>query len=533
MVRIVHCYKWYNFIILQMFVAGVNFWCAKNVLKMTTSEDMFKYIDMDTTDVATKQEDDGNFNNLNNIDATHNITSITGRRFNNYTNAMDDNDPENTNDIIARTQDQSRTNIAYLTMYGPHRTEESFAALPKWLRNYFEWHGEQTRNLSNETKYIVLMCHGIKKCGGVSDRLRPLPFYLLYASLVPRVLCIHWTKPFGLENYLVPPVDATGRVVDWRCPADVSSKYNKEASFNVDYTAHKALDLGFLEQDIKRMRKMRDKYVSLDLKHHSIARINAANFLFQSYTYANKMPCISQWQFVDLMGDIFRVMFEPVSVLAQSINNTMASLGLRENEYISVHVRSRYGKRFSKFDKGGGLKFTGGWKRLLVPITKNAISCANLLSTNSTIYFASDNHEVVKYAITLDITLDKGSHARPVGIHRDNEPLHSDGSHPESQISDFFPMFEDLLIMGGSKCVAHGVGSFGAFGAGLSSNRCRAIHRKYNGSPVVCPNDRTELECLNTTHFHKSKILFDSEIDGEGLISSSTCDDRYINSMKN
>ena len=36
---------------------------------------------------------------------------------------------------------------------------------------------------------------------------------------------------------------------------------------------------------------------------------------------------------------------------------------------------------------------------------------------------------------------------KPVGTHRTKEPLHSDGEHPDSKISDFFPLFEDLLIM--------------------------------------------------------------------------------------
>jgi len=414
---------------------------------------------------------------------------------------------------------------AYLTMYGAHRAEKSFALLPKWLQNYFEWHKEQTQNPSHDTKYIVLKCHGGGRCGGVSDRLRPLPFYLLYASIVPRVLCIHWTKPFGLENYLVPPVDATGRVVDWRCPADAPSKYTEDASFIVHCTGGKAIDLDCLEQGIERMQKMKGKYVSLDLKEHSIERINAANFLFQSYTYAIKMPRITQWQFVDLMGDIFRVMFEPVPALAQSINKTMASLGLQENDYVSVHVRSRYPVRGipTNLDKGGGLKLEGYLKQTLVSISTNAINCANLLANSSTIYFASDSNDVVRDTITRDVPVDKGSHVRPVGIYRDKEPLHSAGSHPESQISDFFPIFEDLLIMGGSKCVAHGIGSFGAFGAGLSGNRCRAVHRMYNGKPQVCPNDRTDRVCFNTTHFYKGRMLFETEIDGEGLISS-VCD---------
>jgi hypothetical protein len=34
------------------------------------------------------------------------------------------------------------------------------------------------------------------------------------------------------------------------------------------------------------------------------------------------------------------------------------------------------------------------------------------------------------------------------------------------------------------------MGSFGSFGAGLAGNNCRAVHRRYNGLPEKCPNDR-------------------------------------------
>ena len=59
--------------------------------------------------------------------------------------------------------------------------------------------------------------------------------------------------------------------------------------------------------------------------------------------------------------------------------------------------------------------------------------------------------------------------------------------------SDFYSIFEDLLIMGGSRCVAHGIGSFGSFGAGLAGNRCRAIHRIHSGGSLKCPNDRVDI----------------------------------------
>ena len=93
-----------------------------------------------------------------------------------------------------------------------------------------------------------------------------------------------------------------------------------------------------------------------------------------------------------------------------------------------MHVRSRYPTTDEniKYDHGGGLKLEGLSRMQLIPITHNAISCANLLWPDSAIYFASDNHKVVQHAITHDVMISKGDHVRPVGIQRDKEPLHSE-----------------------------------------------------------------------------------------------------------
>ena len=52
---------------------------------------------------------------------------------------------------------------------------------------------------------------------------------------------------------------------------------------------------------------------------------------------------------------------------------------------------------------------------------------------------------------------------------------------------EFYNIIEDLLIMGGSACVSHGMGSFGAFGAGLIGNKCRVVHTQ-NAEMQKCPN---------------------------------------------
>jgi hypothetical protein len=73
--------------------------------------------------------------------------------------------------------------------------------------------------------------------------------------------------------------------------------------------------------------------------------------------------------------------------------------------------------------------------------------------------------------------------------------------------------------MGGSQCVVHGVGSFGAFAAGLAGNQCRAIHRKpSSGAPDPCPNSRGDNFVVNITD--KDLVFGEkvSELTEEGML---------------
>ena len=393
---------------------------------------------------------------------------------------------------------------SFLTMYGSHRALDSIKKLPAWLQNYIKWHRDQTQNASNHTKYVIITCmpkDGF--CGGLSDRLRPLPFLLLFASQVPRVLCIHFLKPQSLENFLLPPSNG----LDWRCPPEVASLLDESKetakqpiirAYNIDRCNSKNQIVPCAQTKIDYMRKDDGKYLSIKLVSNDVASINKALYLFQRHSYVDRMPSLDNWAFVDLMGDIFRVMFEPITPLAIRINQTMAQLGLVENHYSSVHTRCRYPvypaarHQGKQVDKEGGLLFANKTKDALIDIMENAINCAHQLDPHLPIYFASDHDDATRYMITHDTHLNSTQYIRPVGINRKEEPLHMgnlEESHEHKAI-DYFSIFEDLLIIGGSKCVAHGVGSFGSFGAAITGNRCRAIHRKFNGALVKCPNDR-------------------------------------------
>jgi hypothetical protein len=412
--------------------------------------------------------------------------------------------------------------FSHLSMYGAHRVKDSMSRLPQWLQNYVTWHRNQRLNANNHTKYVILTCmpkDGF--CGGLSDRLRPLPLFLLFASMVPRVLCIYYLHPQQLENFVQPPLNG----LDWRCPLEVATLFDESKetarqdvirAYNIDRCNAENKIVPCMETKINYMRQDDRKYLSIKLVSNDVQSINKGLSLFQRHSYVDKMPSVDNWDFVDLTGDIFRVMFEPIEPLAIRINQTMERLGLVENQYSAVHTRCRYPvypvarHQGKKVDKGGGMEFVNKTKDALVEIMKNAVQCAYFLDPSiSTIFFASDHDEATRYMISNHISLGNGKSLKPVGIDRKEEPLHMgnlEDSH-RHEATEYFSIFEDLLIMGGSKCVSHGVGSFGSFGAALAGNRCRAIHRKFTGSLVECPNDRTVKRWVPITN-ETNELLF-------------------------
>merc|ERR1719410_3231083 len=93
--------------------------------------------------------------------------------------------------------------------------------LPHWLQDYIWWHAEQRRSHMDDpgTKFLTVACHRDFPCGGVSDRLRSIPYFLLLAHRTNRVLLIKWQK-FELEEYLIPPPGG----LDWLKKAKHDSK---------------------------------------------------------------------------------------------------------------------------------------------------------------------------------------------------------------------------------------------------------------------------------------------------------------------
>ncbi len=431
---------------------------------------------------------------------------------------------------------------SYLTMYGEHKVQSSLDALPKWFRDYTKWnHGalpedyvqSKFQSQYNSTKYLVILClPRDNKCGGLTDRLRPLPFYLFAAKVTSRVLCIHWTKPFPLEYFLIPPKGG----IEWRCPAELGR--------TIDYTraSHKQPNVPLLawlapplcdkdNMSIKKcaeigfefIQKSESKFIITRIHKNSHGRINSMNSVAQRHSYKDYMPKLVNWLCPDMMGDMFRVMFQPVPALGQQINGTMARLGLVEKKYVTAHARTRYPcpiiqqhlPKGIDTDKEGGLELTGMLRKKVMNFMINSIHCVHLLQPDLPILFLSDDANVTKEA-SLGVKYDKNSEYHPLVIDRELKPKHFDmNTRKFKKVEEFYSVFEDLLILGGSKCVSHGIGGFGSLGAGLIGNSCRVIHRNPNGRRELCPNERGSIE---PEKIDPKDMLFGDSVGGEGKI---------------
>ena len=112
------------------------------------------------------------------------------------------------------------------------QVQAALRIVPEWIRNYLAWHKEQRLHHLNDpdTKFLTVTCHKGYSCGGLSDRMRPLPYFILAANRTGRgaflqplnfiiktiiVLFIHWQK-FSLEDFLVPPEGG----LDWTLPKE-------------------------------------------------------------------------------------------------------------------------------------------------------------------------------------------------------------------------------------------------------------------------------------------------------------------------
>ena len=309
--------------------------------------------------------------------------------------------------------------------------------LPQWMKDYFDWHSEQ-RPLVTPTsnhRFLVMRCsHKDKTCGGLSDRLKPLPYALLLASQSRRLLLIDWERPAPLTEFLVP------NGLDWTPPDWMDFHWTKRTDiWNLDRSDH-------VFDDTQRIVDMRVQDTQGGLSYYRQFR-PVEEF---AWTYR----------------ETWKVLFRPSPAVQERIDGQLAKLGLERGRYVAAHSRLLYKKQVGPNEAKQRVE--------------NAVQCAAQLQASSSelpVFVASDS----KVALEAAVAFGAKEHRQVVARLDEPEPLHLDKgadylapkmvdvAKTQSQIAaDYYDVFVDLYLLAESRCVAYDVGGYGRWGSMLS-----------------------------------------------------------------
>jgi hypothetical protein len=364
---------------------------------------------------------------------------------------------------------------------------------------------EQLLKNPNE-KFIVMTCHKFagnkpEDCGGFTDRLKTLPYWLWLAQMTGRRLLIKYTKPNSLETYLVPPDDS---LFDWRLPdgyfdeeiGEYANRTQKQYAAMRRYSWHSMIDRA--PWNDTRVIFVNNN-LAMDSMSQKLIQIYGGNFTSE------------------LVPGMFRRLFKPSQEVQQAIDQTVEQHGLVVGQYAAAHLRLKWPlvppKRLvwasRRVDKeGGGLSMgynLTAWNVHL--LSDNVINCAmEIMPEARQVYFASDANEAAMYLLHespwSSDQLANNTSLNVTNIHDhipkvvtrldvDKEPIHFDSQSQHNVDAEaMYSIFVDMWIMGHAKCVSHGVGGFPRYAAALTGNynTCRAKSWRHSDGVVsYCP----------------------------------------------
>jgi hypothetical protein len=233
-----------------------------------------------------------------------------------------------------------------------------------------------------------------------------------------------------------------------------------------------------------------DKHLSrLDRYSH----LTVMNMRYQTHdhgrTYYNahlKQPY--EPDFDNVYAAAWTCLFQPSRPVQALIEDTMTKLGLKDGNYVSLHVRSMYYKDQSQ--KASSIV--------------NAVNCAAQLGTKAaknrlpTIYVASDSRVATQTAVEYGtsflgrrvVACSKNSSDAPLHLDRGSNFLSS--STDEANWMDFpatayYTVFVDLYVLSRARCVAYGVGSYGSWASLIGSSN--------NNNHRVCSINHRNTQC--------------------------------------
>ena len=327
----------------------------------------------------------------------------------------------------------------YLPSHSKNLWDQS-STLPHWMKDYFRWHKKQRAlylnpNQWKQMKYLVMQCLSTDpKCGGTSDRLKPVPTLLRIAAWTKRFLLIHWSRPAKLEEFLMPPKGG----IDWRVPDWLSPELATRGVWVVP---------------------------GEDVREWALSEENTVRSRYQSFNggsdWYNEHLAPKELPFDEIYHEVWKIFFTPAPPVASAILDELDHLGLVPGDYVSAHVRALYAVQF---------RAVGSIKRWTV----NALDCASQIRPGKPIFLASDS----SFARVVGAAYAQFRNASIVSHESyPNPPLHLDKSDNISEtlgrlpvVQDFYDTFIDLYLIALGRCVFYFKGGYGHWGLLIGGN---------------------------------------------------------------
>ncbi|CAJ1888196.1 unnamed protein product [Cylindrotheca closterium] len=417
--------------------------------------------------------------------------------------------------------EQATKTLSDETSGSVYENRHPYDSIPKWMTSYFQWHSQQLELIHDQNqddgmnnqwrhhKVLLVRCMDDDRCGGTSDRLKSIPLFLILAAKTNRLVFLRWTRPFSLEEFLIPNDQRLDDVDDrnqynyiwnWTVPNTLASILDAERDANGTYNqttilSKKSQQLVSAVQNPSIWLVQGNLQFSGAALYESLAEEMMAKDEQESDT--NASTAVSD--FTTLYHYFFHATFAPAPAIRSIVDELFQRLHLQPNQFVVIHIRAKY--------PGEVFRETGNLTAL-EEIVDNAICIAsnNLISSNINvseampIYLAADAMPVLQAGMEHPNVVSRLSSSQQNA--EENDPPHLNFAQKDEP-SAFYSIFVDLIVMSQSRCVTFGAGGFGRFGSlrfgsDLDASAAKSVKQQSGSSNRCYPASKVQDHCTNT-----------------------------------
>jgi len=289
--------------------------------------------------------------------------------------------------------------------------------LPRWMKEYWDWHASITITAENKHnyKYLVIRCATVDdKCGGTADRLGILPAALVLAQRTHRLLYIYWSRPCALQEFLKP------HQTNWTLPMVLQKTVEHRT-----------------RPDIVNAHHMEHYYQNI----HANNTILILRYQSTGKDFYNE-HAVDKSHYDNVYRPLFFHLFEPARHVAEPLARTLVSKGYQPFQYTAVHIRALYHRNR---------------QQAAAQLVQEATKCVQ-----GPFLIVSDSQTIASRTL---------AHA-PLHLDRGSSFLQQNADQTVHDPAEYVDTFVDAYLLAYSQCIHVDKGGFAAWASLLMQKPC-------------------------------------------------------------